>query len=139
MTMTMIETSNAPVPDEAAPVLMIPARLTAPSYARRYVRRQLRTRGLDRFIDDAALIVSELIANAVEASTSDQVSIEIGTIGNQVLIRVGNDGHGIPEPVKAGALDGSGYGLLIVSALSVRWGYVREDTEQALTVWVLIG
>jgi Histidine kinase-like ATPase domain len=81
----------------------------------------------DGLADDAALLVSELAANAIaHTATGDGGSFEIivcqrpGTVC--VLVTDGGS-PGVPTLAPAGDLDASGRGLAIVAALARRWGH----------------
>jgi signal transduction histidine kinase len=75
-------------------------------------------------VDDAELIVSELVTNAIDADCGGAqltVTVEAGV----VRIEVEDDASGLPQPADAGSNDERGRGLAIVAALSTRWGYER--------------
>ena len=114
--------------------LELPPDLLAPSEARAGVRRLLERWGHRHLIDDAALVVSELVANAVEHAEPSSVVVE-GRSGG-VRIEVSDKGGGVADPV---ALPESrsaerGRGLMIVSALASSWGV--RTAGRSKTVWV---
>jgi signal transduction histidine kinase len=82
---------------------------------------------------DAALVVSELLANAV-AYADSTVRISIYAVGSSLRIEVCDDGQGVPEVVKVEPDAVEGRGLFIVEQLATRWGV--DDTEPGgKTVW----
>lgn len=135
---TSSRASSQPVPEVAAPPLTLRAAPAAPSYARGYVRRQLRRWGLEGLTEDACTVASELVTNAVAASTSTDVAIEVGHGDGEVVIRVGNEGAGVPSPCLVPPLCESGHGLMIVASLSRRWGWEREENTGGVCVWAVL-
>ncbi|MEU2625491.1 ATP-binding protein [Kitasatospora sp. NPDC007106] len=113
--------------------------------ARRMVREAL---GPSAGAEDAALVVSELVTNAVVHSRSGaggvlwvEVRRRHGTVRVSVTDGGTADGpapHGPPHPlphrppVDAGDF---GRGLRIVDALAARWGSVGEAADGRRTVW----
>lgn len=70
---------------------------------------------------DAALIVSELVTNAVRAGSAT-VSVTLEHIAGALAVQVRDDAAGWPEQRAAGVDDPGGRGLPLVSAISRRWG-----------------
>jgi anti-sigma regulatory factor (Ser/Thr protein kinase) len=109
----------------------------SPSHARRFcsdvLQRALGDNSHSReVIDDAELIVSELVTNAIDADCGGAeltVTVEDG----RVRIEVDDDAHGLPQPAPARPSDDRGRGLAIVAALSTRWGY--EKKARGKLVW----
>ncbi|MEY2438388.1 MAG: hypothetical protein QOF97_3224 [Acidimicrobiaceae bacterium] len=82
---------------------------------------------------DLELVVSELAANAVRhARTRYQVTIEVGA--DAVVVEVHDESRALPERRDPRPTDGGGRGLMIVEALSRRWG-VRPVAGDGKTVW----
>jgi anti-sigma regulatory factor (Ser/Thr protein kinase) len=114
------------------------ARLPASPVSARLAREMIRE-VLDEPIDDmVALIVSELVTNAVHhAGAAPVVSIELE--GTKVRIEVFDNGPGRPVigPVSTSAT--SGRGVALVDAVADRWGV--EVAPEGKTVWaeVLVG
>jgi GAF domain-containing protein/anti-sigma regulatory factor (Ser/Thr protein kinase) len=120
----------------------------AAAQARRFVRETLRSWGVpgsaDKapgLIDDAVLLTSELVTNAVvHAGTQVQVTCRIN--GKAVEVAVG-DRHPAralstePKPVVDAAERTSGRGLMLPSALATAWGVTYARTAKA--VWFRIG
>ena len=85
--------------------------------------------GIGELADDAELIVSELVTNALKASQSLQeirpFALCLRPDYKRLIIEVWD--HSPREPRRAladGKAEG-GRGLLVVEALSTRWGYQR--------------
>jgi anti-sigma regulatory factor (Ser/Thr protein kinase) len=100
--------------------------LTPESQAPRAARRALRRiAGLDQDVrDTAALLVSELVTNAVlHAGLAAHEKIEVTISATTVLrVEVVDPGRGILDRVAAGSANGDGHGLVYVAALARRWG-----------------
>ena len=116
--------------------LELPPDLLAPSQARAVVRELLDQWGYRDLVDDAALVVSELVANAVEhAGATSVVLVNRGEGG--VRIEVRDPGEGTPAPQSPPGTAERGRGLMIVSALASSWGV--QQAERSKTVWVELG
>jgi signal transduction histidine kinase len=82
--------------------------------------------------DDVELVVSELVTNAVRAS-SPTVLVTIESTGGKVVVRVADQADGWPEQREAGIHDPGGRGLPLVSAVSQSWGVRMAATGKV--VW----
>jgi anti-sigma regulatory factor (Ser/Thr protein kinase) len=111
----------------------LPADLTAPARARALLRASLADWGLSGQVDDAEIVVSELVANAIRHGTVP-IRLTVGTGGDVLLVSV-EDGDSVhpPLPRTAGEFDTGGRGLLLVGAMSQRWGWSPTDNGKA--VW----
>lgn len=105
----------------------------APAVARRFAVEVLQRWGHpDTRIEDARLVLSELVANAVIHARSP-MSVSIRSERHTVRLAVHDDSpiEPTPRPVDPSAL--SGRGLQIVGALSSSWGV--DATPVGKTVW----
>ena len=128
--------------ERTAELVSAPSSVTA---ARHLVRDDLRTRGLpSRVIEDALVIVTELVGNAVRharplrgANRSHVVLLRWDATESQVRIDV-TDGGGMKQPhVEPPSLaDTGGRGLAIVSAVASDWG-VSSDSDR-VTVFAVV-
>jgi anti-sigma regulatory factor (Ser/Thr protein kinase) len=88
--------------------------------------------------EDAQMIVSELVTNAIEASTllpeRPPVSLRLLLTGKSLVIEVWDYSPLGLEPREADAGDECGRGLTVVAALSDRWGWERTDSRRKV-VW----
>ncbi|SES49759.1 Anti-sigma regulatory factor (Ser/Thr protein kinase) [Streptomyces sp. yr375] len=103
--------------------------------ARRAVRGQLHGWGLDSLGDLAALLVSELVTNALRHATGPIGLRLVRPSGRQgvLLVEVSDP---VPDPPRERAArpeDESGRGLQLVASSSHRWGTRPGDTGK--TVW----
>ncbi|WP_328500953.1 SpoIIE family protein phosphatase [Streptomyces sp. NBC_00457] len=100
--------------------------------ARAAVREQLHDWGLAKLADGAALMVSELITNAVRHSHSRPIELRL-VRGDTLLCEVDDDDHELPTLLSTGPGDEFGRGLRVVSTLAREWGTSR--TKAGKTVW----
>lgn len=86
--------------------------------------------------DAAALVVTELVANAIEHGVGPYgLSIEITE--NSIILRVtDSDPRSLPMEVSAGDFDIAGRGLTLIGAISSDWGWQRD--EHGKTVWAML-
>src|SRR5579859_2013085 len=95
--------------------------------ARSYLRQVVTQWQLAAIGDEAALLVSELVTNAITAiaTSTEQTTIAVYVMQGQrqLTLLVWDSGPGIPERQVASEDDLDGRGLAIVEALSTQWGY----------------
>lgn len=107
--------------------------------ARRFVSEALALWGMDNLIDDAWLVASELVTNAVKASwpfdAREPVKLWLMADGKNLVIEVWDASPGLPQqrPESDGE---SGRGLAIVACLSQSWGVYAGTFGK--TVWALL-
>jgi hypothetical protein len=124
------------------------ALLTLPGYVRSEVEYHLSAWGLQVATDSAKLLASEIVSNAVRASTTPdgpmyldgrmaQVQFGIYTDFTDLLMVVWDEAPGVPVLRQAGATAESGHGLEIVDVMSRgRWGY--QQVRGGKIVWAQI-
>jgi len=111
--------------------LKLPHDASAASTARRAAERRFAAALSARRRGDVALVVSELVNNAVIHGEGDIV-VKLQLDGEVLRGEVIDDGGGFEHAVRTrGPRDISGRGLLIVEALTSRWG-IHEGTTH---VW----
>ncbi|MEU9229568.1 SpoIIE family protein phosphatase [Streptomyces massasporeus] len=111
----------------------LPARSDAPARARTQVAALLRRWGTrDETRDNALLLVSELVTNAVRFAEGP-VTVRLIRAGHGLLCEVGDSGNGRPRLRRGDLLDNGGRGLSIVHRLTTRWGVRWTDTGKV--VW----
>ena len=119
---------------------------TAPRAARAYVRTILTIWGLGYLCESAGLIVSELVANGVNASAGDDgpyrdgrllmVQVILRVNGTRVRAEVWDEAPGAPAPREAANDAETGRGLHLVEALATRWGWHKgTGPGPAKCVW----
>src|SRR5215469_7002160 len=111
---------------------------TAVPCARLHAVHVLHEWGLRDLAEDAALVVSELITNAVDASTllpeRPPVTLRLLADEKSLLIEVWDRSPLDLEVRETSADDECGRGLAVVAALSARWGSERT-AHQHKVVW----
>jgi anti-sigma regulatory factor (Ser/Thr protein kinase) len=106
------------------------------------VSAALARRALDRLsgevdqrrIEDAQLLVSELIANAVEhVAENGDIELRVDNDAERLRVEVLDPGQGFTaDPRRPGELAESGWGLHFVSRVADRWA---ADTDGSGRVW----
>lgn len=89
--------------------------------ARRFVAQQCREWDCGDVVEDAQLVVSELVTNALIHGQS-QCELRAGLTDAALRIQVIDSGEDMPDPQMAGEGDEHGRGLLLVSAVCAAWG-----------------
>ena len=121
---------------------------SAPFWGRRHTQAVLRSWRLGtEVIDDAELLVSELVTNAVRFSGShagrenleglQRISLVLRLVAGDVIIEVSDPN---PQPPVAAEADGDaegGRGLMLVQALSKDWGYYLPHSGGKVVYCVL--
>jgi hypothetical protein len=119
--------------------------------ARRHTRQVLHEWALGKLSATTELLVSEIITNAVQASTGpaggqrDQVNSRgastllfwLAADGQRVLIQVWDSCDRKPQRQEPGSAAESGRGLLLVEALSAEWGSYAPNGWAGKVVWAL--
>lgn len=119
--------------DEVAAVeLRLPSEISSPRVARRFVTEKLSEWGLDHLADDAALLTTELVTNAVVHAHSWAI-LRVGRSRSLVHIEVVDGGAGALVMRQPDLESGGGRGLGLVAALSSTWGTLRDDRGKV--VW----
>jgi anti-sigma regulatory factor (Ser/Thr protein kinase) len=97
--------------------------------------------GLRELADDAALVVSELMTNAADASIvlPDRPPIALHLLASEtsLVIEIWDQSPLDLEPRAANADDECGRGLMVVAALSDRWGWERTGHRRKV-VWAVL-
>lgn len=116
--------------------LALPSAVEAVPRARRGVVTQLRDWGCEPLCDAAALVVSELVTNAVlHARTPIELSLE--QVRNGVRVTVRDLADGLPAMGAPMSLASNGRGLVLLEALAQSWG-VDTHAGGGKTVWALL-
>jgi CheY-like chemotaxis protein/anti-sigma regulatory factor (Ser/Thr protein kinase) len=101
--------------------------------ARRFLSEHLRRWGCPELIEDAHVVVTELVSNAfLHAGT--RCELRAGLTDRALRLQVTDYGVGMPDPRPADERAEHGRGLLLVSALSVGWG-VEVLPDGGKVVW----
>lgn len=101
--------------------------VTAPAVVREAITQ---ADGLEAVVDDATLVASELVTNAVIHSgcaPSDVIEVRVSQNSRRLVISVRDPGisGGRAEMVEGSPAGYGGYGLQVVDAVALRWGAER--------------
>ena len=114
--------------------MTLPVHELAARMARQATRDTLACWGLDHLGETAALLVSELVSNAVRhARTGLVLELGLEACGTWLRMEVLDADPDPPSPRIPAALDESGFGFVLIEALADKWG-VRE-TATGKGVW----
>lgn len=115
---------------------------TAPACAREFVRTTLSLWHREDLSDQAALITSELVTNAVQAprppyrdAPTEVVRVRILADRSRAVIEVWDEASGIPVLRDAGDFEEGGRGLTLVDAIADKWGWVPAAGRDGKCVW----
>ncbi|MHB1569686.1 MAG: SpoIIE family protein phosphatase, partial [Solirubrobacteraceae bacterium] len=123
---------RADVAQEAAS-LEVPAQPSAIAEARRFTTSQLRDWSLpDALIEDAALITTELLTNAI-VHGREPIRLRLRKTPRDLAIEVDDATSAMPRRLRAKPEDLHGRGLDIVARLSSRWA--ARASVHGKTVW----
>ena len=112
----------------------LPNDLRAPREARLAITQFLTRAGLPQLIDDAQLLASELVTNAVQHACGP-IKVRASLTDGFVRIEVSDAAAtSAPAPRHAEPTDEGGRGMELVEKLSVRWGW--KVTPESKVVWL---
>jgi anti-sigma regulatory factor (Ser/Thr protein kinase) len=118
---------------DAQVIAVLPPQLSSASLARDLVMSVCHDWQLEGLLDDLSLVVTELVGNAIRHAGTD-MEVRLVAIDGGVRLEV-HDGSTQPlRPRPAAPSDEGGRGLMLVDALSTRYGVDGEP--QGKRVWV---
>jgi anti-sigma regulatory factor (Ser/Thr protein kinase) len=107
---------------------VLPRALASSPTARHFVRDVLREWGLDGVQQDAAVVVTELVNNAIRHTQTPSLRVTVCRV-SAATVRVGvidRSPRLVPERLRSvSPLGTSGRGLVLVDAVAQAWGYTR--------------
>ncbi len=101
--------------------------------ARRFVTEALASWSLDAVTDEAVLLTSEVVTNALLHTGTGQIQLRLVLLPDGVRIEIVDDSPTLPRPRHYSADAGTGRGLALVEAASRSWG--ARPTERGKVVW----
>lgn len=116
----------------------LPATPASVGLARRTVDELLIAWGVREVVrDNAVVVTSELVTNALTHSASDWIVCEVRITDGAVRIEVEDQNRGptLPVPGRPGPDDQGGRGLLLVTELSSDWGTADVPHRPGRIVW----
>ncbi|HZY77790.1 MAG TPA: ATP-binding protein [Jatrophihabitantaceae bacterium] len=116
-------------------VLALPAGPEAPALARRYLQEHARDLP-SSVLDDALLLVSELVTNAVQHGRP-KIVLRLRESPPGIGVFVSDGGDGLPRfpPAEPDQHAVSGRGLRIVDAIASDWGVEHDGSRPGKVVW----
>ena len=137
--------SARPVSSVMPPLAALP---TAPSAARAHVRAMLAMWRMSGLADALELVVSELVANGINASTDGEgapryvegrmpvIRLCLLTDGVRLVAEVWDEAPGVPVRLRARRDDESGRGLDLVDMITgSQWGWRPASSRPGKCVW----
>jgi anti-sigma regulatory factor (Ser/Thr protein kinase) len=119
-------TLDSPTPEPI--VLRLDRTVEAPRRARDEIRALASALGEER-AEDATLLVSELVTNAVKYGGEGPVEIVVHRDGGRARFTVRDHGGPGPLPeIREPGKAGGGHGLRLVDSISDRWGVEHGST-----------
>ena len=113
----------------------LPVSREAPALARNFLRGSTCVEHHSEVVDDAVLLVSELVTNSVlHGGPPVVVAVDCDEATLQVRVRDGS--RTLPAPRDAAQSDEGGRGLALVAEMSADWGVDTE--EDGKHVWFVI-
>lgn len=106
--------------------------------ARDLVARELNGWGLDALVDDAGVMVSELVANAARHTGCRTLSVAVERLHPERLrVSVTDGSRTLPVVIDAGPGATCGRGMALVAGLADRWGVIPMPLGKV--VWFELG
>jgi anti-sigma regulatory factor (Ser/Thr protein kinase) len=115
----------------------LPPETESVGLARRFSDSSCRLLGFEHVVENARLLVSELVGNAIRYATSEIRVCLQRTDGGRLRVEVHDDGNGEARPAPpptADPLRANGRGLLVVDEVADRW-HVLDSGTGGKTVW----
>lgn len=121
----------------------LPRKADSVKTARDVTRSTLRGWGLSELSDDAALVVSELVTNAVRyalcptsRAETNPITLVLLHLSPHVLLAVTDPSNEVPTPKEPDFVSENGRGLYIVETYSKCWGWDHLN-RGGKAVWAL--
>jgi anti-sigma regulatory factor (Ser/Thr protein kinase) len=120
--------------------------LHAAGAARQFTRSTLRRWGMPEVVDNASIVVSEMLTNAVRYGLDNPSDVQLSSRplwlgllrrGPSVLCTVSDPGTEVPVVKEPDVLAENGRGLHIIDSLSESWGWTPPDNA-GKSVWAMI-
>jgi anti-sigma regulatory factor (Ser/Thr protein kinase) len=113
----------------------LPVSPAAPAIARDFLRTSSCSAHHSAVVDDAVLLVSELVTNSV-LHGGPPVVVAVDCDGQDLQVRVRDGSTSLPERRHAQQADEGGRGLELVATLSAAWGV--DPVPDGKHVWFVI-
>lgn len=117
----LLDLLEGPAPDRGESTVELPAELSSGHHARRFVREKLAQWDAVDLLEDAQLLTTELVNNAVVHATS-AVKLRLRLRAGSLRVEVADSGEGALHRQRVDLHNTGGRGLFLVEALSSSWG-----------------
>ncbi|WP_186785800.1 PAS domain S-box protein [Streptomyces misionensis] len=124
--------AQLPAAPLAAVTTELPATAAAVPQGRAFLRRTLVSWECAEPADDALLLLSEILTNAVQHAEGP-VGLRLCRTATDLTVEVGDHSPQLPRPRHATGDDESGRGLFLVRTLADSWGV--RPTDEGKTTW----
>ena len=116
--------------------VLLPMSSTSPAAAREFVRRSGCTEHASELLEDALLLITELVTNSIRYG-GPPIVLAIECDGEGLHVRVRDGSRDLPRPGQADLEDEGGRGLTLVELLTTTWGVkpVADDYGTGKEVW----
>lgn len=116
--------------------LVLPASSVSPAAAREWAKRNGCSQHAAELLDDALLLITELVTNAV-LHGGPPILLAIECDERSLRVRVRDGSLALPEPREAGLESEGGRGMTLVELLTSTWGVapVADDHGVGKEVW----
>jgi anti-sigma regulatory factor (Ser/Thr protein kinase) len=127
--------AHTPPPSALDESRTLPCEPESAALARKFVRATLLAWGLGHLTDDAALVVSELVGNAVRHSGLPELRVSVALVEpRRFRVAVSDGSSAAPRPRHPADDSESGRGLFLVEAVADRWG-TSPERDGGKSVW----
>jgi anti-sigma regulatory factor (Ser/Thr protein kinase) len=113
----------------------LPVSREAPAQAREFLRGATCAEHHSEVLDDAVLMVSELVTNSV-LHGGPPVVVAVDCTEDSLQVRVRDGSSELPAPREAEQTDESGRGLTLVAEMSADWGV--DPVADGKNVWFVL-
>lgn len=116
--------------------LLLPMESTSPLAARTFARRSGCPEHALELLDDALLLISELVTNSIQHG-GPPILLAIDCDGGGLTVRVRDGSPHLPRLAERGPDAESGRGMTLVDVLSSTWGTepVEDDYGPGKEIW----
>lgn len=116
--------------------LLLPISSTSPAAAREFVRHSGCPEHANDLLEDALLLITELVTNSVRYG-GPPIVLAIECDGEGLHVRVRDGSQDLPRPTEADPEDEGGRGLTLVELLTTTWGVepVADEYGTGKEVW----
>jgi anti-sigma regulatory factor (Ser/Thr protein kinase) len=117
-------------------LVYLPARPTSAREARDRLKPLLRSWRSQAARDNATLVLSEIVTNAVRHASGGPILITVTTMDGHLRVEVHDESASLPIARTSG--ETGGYGLRLIDRLSDQWG-IHQHPGDGKTVWFEMG